>query len=154
MDLFRVLREDADTISALVEDLKDKGAVADDEFSVTGHICHLRDLERDGYRARIEAILTQDNPLLQNFDGTAVARVSNYDAEDVQDALQVFLKLRERNIVTLEHASSSQLQRVGHYDGRPPINLIALAKDMLEHDADHIARLRRLSGAVAFGSQP
>jgi len=33
-------------------------------FCAIEHVCHLRDIERDGYHVRIRRLLTEDNPSL------------------------------------------------------------------------------------------
>ncbi len=40
-----------------------------DEFCAVEHVCHLRDLERDGLAARIRSVIDRDDPLLFGFDG-------------------------------------------------------------------------------------
>jgi len=45
-----------------------------EEFSLLEYVCHLRDLELEGYRVRIERMLREDRPLLPDFDGAKAAR--------------------------------------------------------------------------------
>jgi len=50
-----------------------------DEFSVLENICHLRDLELQGYTPRIRRILAEADPDLADFDGARVAAESSYN---------------------------------------------------------------------------
>ena len=43
-------------------------------FSLVEHVCHLRDIDGDGYRVRLERMLTEQCPCLPDIDGDALAR--------------------------------------------------------------------------------
>jgi len=53
-----------------------------DEFCAVEHVCHLRDLERDGFTPRIQSVIDNDDPQLFDFDGAGVAAASDYRAEN------------------------------------------------------------------------
>ncbi len=59
-----------------------------EEFSVLENICHLRDLELQGYTPRIRRILAEADPALADFDGARVAAESNYNNEQPGSALR------------------------------------------------------------------
>jgi hypothetical protein len=115
-----------------------------DEFCVVEHVCHLRDLERDGFTPRIRSLLEQTDPLLFPFDGTGVAATSNYRAENAYDALNAFLELRKHNVETLRVVPERDMQRTGHYAGDDPITLAVVVQGILDHDHDHRDRLRAM----------
>jgi DinB family protein len=115
-----------------------------DEFCVVEHVCHLRDLERDGFTPRIRSLLDESDPLLFGFDGAGVAAASNYRSENAYDALNAFLELRKHNVDTVRAVPESDLQRTGHYAGADPITLAAVVAGILDHDRDHRDRLRAM----------
>lgn len=114
------------------------------EFSALENICHLRDLEAEGYSIRIDRILAQSNPFLKDFDGARVAAERSYNDENADAALQAFGSARAKNIETLQSAAAVQLKREGTLEGVGPINLKRLAQMMREHDEGHIEDLRVL----------
>src|SRR6185295_19797925 len=61
-----------------------------DEFSMLENICHLRDLELQGYSPRIRRILAEPDPALADFDGARVAAESSYNSEQPAVALDAF----------------------------------------------------------------
>jgi hypothetical protein len=69
-----------------------------DEFSVLENICHLRDLELQGYSPRIERILAEQHPALADFDGARVSAESNYNGEQPGIALNAFETARRANV--------------------------------------------------------
>jgi hypothetical protein len=38
------------------------GGSPGETFSALGHVCHLRDIERDGYHVRVQRMLEETNP--------------------------------------------------------------------------------------------
>ena len=116
-----------------------------DEFSVLENICHLRDLELQGYTPRIRRILAESNPALADFDGARVAAESNYNNEQPDFALQAFQTARRENVEMLRALTERQLKREGTLDGVGTITLRRLAEMMREHDEGHLEDLRVLS---------
>ena len=65
------LEETPKRLSQLIRDLDHQSLrtkLFDDEFSVLEHICHLRDIEADGYEVRFARILAEDHPRLVDID--------------------------------------------------------------------------------------
>ena len=116
-----------------------------DEFSTLENICHLRDLELQGYASRIERILAEANPALADFDGARVAAESNYNAEQPSLALRQFQVARRENVETLRALTEDQLEREGQLQGVGSITLRRLAEMMREHDEGHLEEVRVLS---------
>ena len=116
-----------------------------DEFSVLENICHLRDLEVQGYGARIKRILAESDPALGDFDGARVAAESSYNNEQPDIALQAFQTARRENVEALRAATEGQLGREGTLEGVGSITLRRLAEMMREHDEGHLDDLRVLS---------
>ncbi len=112
-------------------------------FSLVEHCCHLRDLEEEGYTLRLRRMLREDAPVLDDFDGGAVAarRATRPRIWQAGDA-----GLRRgpgRNLVA---ALDAGLRAALCPDGdlrrardRSPFE--RLAELMAEHDAGHRAEL-------------
>jgi hypothetical protein len=115
-----------------------------DEFSALENICHLRDLELQGYTPRIRRILAEANPALADFEGTRVAAESNYQSEQPAIALKAFETARRENVAVLRALTEGQLERVGALQGVGRITLKRLAEMMREHDEGHLEDLRVL----------
>ena len=120
-----------------------------DDLSLLEQVCHLRDLERNGFQPRIASMLTEKSPQLFDFDGSAVARASNYAAQNIDDALADFQEARARNVAVVRAAPSDALWREGYYEPGKPVSLSDVLNGILEHDADHIRRIRALSAYLS-----
>jgi hypothetical protein len=119
-----------------------------DEFSVLENICHLRDLELQGYSPRIRRILAEQRPALADFDGARVAAESSYNSEQPAVALDAFQTARRANVETLRGLTEEQLRREGTLEGVGSITLRRLAEMMREHDEGHLEDLRGLQRRI------
>jgi hypothetical protein len=114
-------------------------------FSLTEQICHLRDLEQQGYLVRIRRILSEDLPELAEFDGAKVAQESDYHSQDPEAALLAFDTARSKSVSLLSGLSREQFERRGKFSSFGMITLRQLVDRMLEHDRSHLQELDQLS---------
>jgi hypothetical protein len=120
-------------------------------FSLVEHVCHLRDLEEEGYTVRIRRILREEDPELSDFDGATVAAGRSYLTQDLAAALRDFESARKSNIEMLRALPSAALDRAGRLAGKGRVTLHQLAELMLEHDTGHSAELDDLLLAAGRG---
>jgi len=113
-----------------------------DEFSVVENICHLRDIEVEGYTVRIRRLLREDNPKLADIDGAKLAAERDYNQQDLHDALADFTRARNENLNTLRNASEDEFDREGELEGVGRMNLGQLMQMMWEHDEGHLDELK------------
>jgi DinB superfamily len=112
-----------------------------DGFSPVEQCWHLADLERDGYGVRIRRLLTEDEPVLPDFDGERVARERDYKSLSLSDGLAAFRLARAENLAALRRASDREWERRGTQDGVGPVGLCDVPAMMAEHDAAHRAEI-------------
>ena len=115
-----------------------------DEFSVLENLCHMRDLELQGYTLRIRRLLGDNNPALADFDGARVAAEGNYHSQLPDLAMKAFQSARMLNVRILRRSTRQQLEREGTLQGVGRITLRRLAAMMREHDEGHLEDLRVL----------
>lgn len=139
------IRQLADEMALL--DLKWKPSV--DEFSVVEQVCHLRDLEREGYSTRIKKLLTENQPSLPDFDGSRIARERDYNSQDFDAAYQEFARERAENVRVMTTLSRDQLNRSGVLEGVGAITLERLFQLMREHDQSHRKELSDLRKRIS-----
>ncbi len=130
-----------------LQDLTWKPAV--DEFSVVEQVCHLRDLEREGYSARIKKLLTEQQPALPDFDGSRIARERDYNRQDFEAAFEEFALARAENVRVMKTLSPDQLNRSGMLEGVGAITLGKLFRLMREHDQSHREELSALRERIS-----
>lgn len=114
------------------------------EFSALEQVCHLRDLEREGYAVRIEKLIREDQPHLPDFDGARIAAERRYHAQSLSDALDTFARARESNMRAIGALAPVDLRRGGTLEGVGPVTLEEVLGKMREHDEGHLQELNAL----------
>jgi hypothetical protein len=106
-------------------------------FSFVENVWHLADLEREGYGRRIARLLSETDPLLENFDGERMARERAYQERDLERGIALFTRAREANLAALRRVSADQWERAGSQEGVGRVTLADLLRMMAEHDRSH-----------------
>ncbi len=143
-DLIDVLTQNPQTVARLVKDLSEPDLRlknSPEEFSVIENVCHLRDIEIEGYTQRIVKILRENNPLLPDIDGSRLAVEREYQSQNLSEALQAFADARKRNTQTLKGLVAQQLDREGILEGVGSVTIRGLLLMVRDHDAGHIREL-------------
>lgn len=113
-------------------------------FSLTEHLCHLRDLEREGFLLRIRRIVDEDMPELHEIDGTTLAAERRYQDQDLFAAWRDWQAARDDTVALLRRHLPVHAQRTGIYGGFGVITLQALAEGIAVHDEQHWGELQVL----------
>lgn len=119
-----------------------------EEFSILENVCHLRDIEVEGYTVRIRRLLEEDNPQLEDIDGARLAIERDYNSQQLDDVIESFTTARQQNVKKLSTTSESDFERLGSLEGVGEITLRSLLNMMAEHDEGHLDELRRASRLV------
>ena len=81
------------------------GGAPGETFSAIEHVCHLRDIEQDGYQVRIRRMLEESNPSLLSLDGYEMARQRGYQSAGLEEALSGFGEARAATLARLQRLS-------------------------------------------------
>lgn len=107
-------------------------------FSFAENVCHLRDIEAEGYATRIKRILKEERPFLPDIDGGRLATEREYNKQDVYEALHAFAQARIENTRALNDLGPEELSRAGTLEGVGDVKLEELLVMMRDHDAAHL----------------
>ena len=113
-------------------------------FSAVEHVCHLRDIDGEGYAVRLERMLSEEKPVLADIDGDALARERDYQSQDLAAGLAAFTRTRDGIVRRLASVSHAERRRVGLWQGTREMTVDDLVAAMLAHDAEHIEELTAL----------
>jgi DinB family protein len=125
------------------------GGCPSETFSALEQVCHLRDIERDGYHVRIRRMLEEPDPSLDSLDSYQIARERRYESEDLQVALDAFREARAATVRQLRTVSDVQLDRTGEFAEYGRLSLRGLVHYLRSHDQQHLAGLQWLAGKSA-----
>jgi hypothetical protein len=123
--------------------------VPSEPLSALEQICHLRDIEIDGYQVRISRTLSEATPTLPSIDTDKLVLERRYEQADPAEVLAAFRAARARTLAMLSGLSSAQLARQAHFEGYGPVTLRGLVHYLCSHDQQHLAGLQWLLGKLA-----
>lgn len=119
-----------------------------DEFSATENVCHLRDIEEEGYSVRIRRLMEETEPFLNDLDGARLASERDYNSQNMHEALDRFARARNGNVSAVRFLTPDGLNRRGMFEGTGTVTLGRLLVMMREHDEAHIKELETLRASL------
>ncbi|MBW8760566.1 MAG: DinB family protein [Burkholderiales bacterium] len=122
--------------------------VPSEPLTALEQLCHLRDIEVDGYQGRIRRTLAEDGPLLASIDTDALVRERAYARDEPARVLTSFRAARAATMEMIRGLSDAQLARSAVFEGYGPLTLRSLIHYLCSHDQQHLAGLQWLLGKV------
>jgi len=120
-----------------------------EDFTALEQICHVRDIEIDGYHVRFVRTLKEDRPFLPGVDGNVLRRERAYADAFAPDVLKAFRRAREETLELLATVSTTQWDRGADFEGYGPVTVRGLVHYLCSHDQQHLAGLQWLCGKIA-----
>ncbi len=127
--------------------------VPSEAFTAIEQLCHVRDIEIEGYHVRIRRTLAELDPVLASIDSEPLAIGRNYGAADAQEVLASFTAARTRTLAMLEGLTREQFDRTASFEGYGPLTLRSLVHYLCSHDQQHLAGLQWLLGKIEAGQR-
>jgi DinB superfamily len=125
--------------------------VPSEPFTAIEQICHVRDIEIEGYQVRFRRTLEESSPLLASIDSIAVTRERNYGAEDAPAVLARIHAARADTLALLRGLKPEDFDRPAVFEGYGPVSLRGLVHYLCSHDQQHLSGLQWLLGKIDAG---
>jgi hypothetical protein len=122
--------------------------IPSETLSPLGQICHVRDIEIEGYQLRFERTLTEVKPFLPGLDFEQLAIRHDYTRADAKVTLSSFTDARTQTMMMLSSLSETDLNRTAVFDGYGEVTLRAMIHYLCSHDQQHLAGLQWLAGKI------
>ena len=122
--------------------------VPSEPFTAIEQICHVRDIEIEGYQVRFQRTLDEDSPLLPSIDSEEVARTRDYGRADASQVFAEFRAARAKTLGLLRALDYSKLSRPAVFEGYGPVTLRGLVHYLCSHDQQHLSGLQWLLGKI------
>src|SRR5262245_16781974 len=126
-----------ESISQIIQSLTAEALLrrpASGEFAAVEVLCHLRDLEREGYSVRLQRLLGEENPSLPDLDGGRLAIERDYLHQNAAEVLADFTAARADTVRAIRQLTVEQLERAGTQEGVGPVCVARILEMMQEHD--------------------
>ncbi|HEU4386947.1 MAG TPA: DinB family protein [Blastocatellia bacterium] len=112
------------------------------KWSVKEALCHLRDIERELFLSRYQAMLREHEPVLVSIDPDRIALERDYIKQDAQTALAEFTRARADVVRLLESAPVDAWARRGVHRTRGLITIEQTVASQKDHDLNHLFRIK------------
>jgi hypothetical protein len=122
--------------------------IPSEHFNALEQLCHVRDIEVEGYHVRLRRTLEESHPLLASIDSEAIAIERDYVAQDADAALAAFRDARVRTLALVATITPEQFQRTAEFEGYGAVTLQGLLHYLCSHDQQHLAGLQWLRGQI------
>ncbi|HEY9101079.1 DinB family protein [Chitinimonas sp.] len=122
--------------------------VPSEPFTAIEQICHVRDIEIEGYQVRFARTLAEAQPWLPSIDSLVVTRERDYASEDPAQVFADFRLARERTLALLHELTVADCERLAEFEGYGPLTLRSLVHFLCSHDQQHLSGLQWLLGKI------
>jgi hypothetical protein len=104
---------------------------------------HVRDNE-EMVLSYLERIISRREPRLEAIDAERVLDDPDLVTEDMERLLSEFGYLRRQTQMLLWDLSAGAWQRCGVHEYRGPLTVLTLARELNQHDLEHLWQVRRM----------
>jgi len=121
--------------------------IPSERLTAIEQVCHVRDIEVEGYQVRFHRTRSELIPVLVDLPGEAMARERNYAVADPVAVLRDFAAARTQTIATIRAFSPDELRREAIFEGRRT-TLAGLVHFLCSHDYQHLSGLQWLLAKI------
>lgn len=122
--------------------------IPSEHYTALEQICHVRDIEIDGYQVRLRRIVEENHPFLPGVDGDALAIERAYANADASAVFAAFRAAREQTLDFIARLTPQQLDRTAEFEDYGVVTVRSLAHYLCSHDQQHLAGLQWLLGKM------
>lgn len=122
--------------------------VPSEAFTALEQVCHVRDIEIDGYHVRFRRTLDEESPTLASIDSESLAKQRDYAGADARRMFAEFREARAHTLALLRGLDEQQLQRPAVFEGYGRVTLRGLVHYLCSHDQQHLSGLQWLLGKI------
>ena len=147
------LERTCEILRALLEPLSEQDALwkpAPGRFSIAEILEHLSHAEGHCFRLRIERIVSEDSPLLEEYDQDAIAAEGQYSGRDPEESFDHFEEQRESNVEYLGGLPESALDREERHPQFGKVTAGEILAEWAFHDLGHIRQISEIVRARKY----
>ena len=122
--------------------------VPSEPFTAIEQICHVRDIEVEGYHLRFHRTLHERHPTLLSVDSETLAKTRGYATANADAVFAGFRAARAQTISLISGLTPEQLDRTAEFEDYGPSSLRSLVHYLCSHDQQHLAGLQWLLGKI------
>ena len=117
---------------------------SDNQWSIKEILCHLADIQELA-AARVEKMLSEDNPAIELYDEERENRERDHREDDMGLYKATFVSARDKLISNLAGADDAAWKRTGRHPLNPEFTVEFVVNDMLDHEHIHFEQIRLIT---------
>ncbi len=118
--------------------------IPSESLTALEQLCHVRDIEIDGYHVRIDRTLNESHPLLISLDTYRLRNERHYERTAAADAITAFREARLQTLAKISSLSEKQWDRSANFEGYGKVTLRGIVHYLASHDQQHLAGMQWL----------
>lgn len=122
--------------------------IPSEPFTAVEQLCHIRDVEVEGYQVRLRRMVEEESPFLPSLDGPALANTKRYAEANPDTVLREIRDARQQTVELIDGLSDHQIMRRGTFEGYGDVTVGGLIHYLCSHDQQHLAGLHWLLGKI------
>ena len=146
-ELLNRLETFADNVRSLLTDRNEVDwhkRLAPEQWTLTEIICHLRDVEREVYRVRVNILIKEASPFVPGVSPDEWAEERGYAQQNGREALKTFLAARQDTLELLESLPPELWQKQGQHAYFGPTSMQELVYLAVRHDDIHWEQIKEI----------
>lgn len=121
--------------------------IPSERLTAIEQLCHVKDIEIEGYQVRFRRTRADSNPVLPDLPGELMARERRYADADARRVLKEFADARAATVAAIRAFSDTELSRPATFEGQPT-TLAGLVHFLCSHDCQHLSGLQWLLAKI------
>jgi hypothetical protein len=126
---------------------------AANRWSIAEVLEHLSHTEGHCFRARVERIVSEDNPAIEPYDQEAFFAAGQYSGRDAEDSFDHFEEQRDLNLEYLRELPAAAADRTGTHPELGVMTVSHLVNEWAFHDLGHIRQIAEIIRALKYYPQ-
>lgn len=126
--------------------LLEPGPPPDDQWCLMGIAYHLQETEQR-IMGQLEPMIQFRDPEIPHVDLDDIPFREDFEDADDEDLLDAFYYRRRQTVYLLWNLGPEEWQRRGIHPYRGPISVIDIARELYQHDLEHLWQARRIVDA-------
>jgi DinB superfamily len=122
--------------------------IPSESLTALEQLCHVRDIEIDGYHARIRRTLSEEHPRLLSIDTYRLRNERGYHKSDASIVLNGFRAARKETLTLISTLDEAAYARTASFEGYGDVTLRGIVHYLASHDQQHLAGLQWLLGKL------
>jgi hypothetical protein len=121
-----------------------------DRWSIAEIVEHLSHVEGHLFRVRLDRMMAEESPEVQNYDQDEYSAAGTYSNRDAEESFAHWEEQREDNVRLLEELEPEALERTAVHTTLGKFTLAQMLNSWAYHDAGHVRQIAEIVRTLVY----